>query len=91
VAGHLPDDRVRHALDEEHGGGEVPQIVDAEVSDFGERTDPPKPLAQVSGVRFGKFFYVPESDVRLSREEIFMPPIARKLTEGVDDQSGKWS
>lgn len=51
MAGHLPDDGVRHAFDEEHGGGEVPQVVDAEIVDFGEGADSPEPLAQVPGVR----------------------------------------
>jgi hypothetical protein len=45
VAGHLADDRVRHTLDEEHGGGEVAQVVDAKVVDFGKITNSPEPLA----------------------------------------------
>jgi len=34
MAGHLPADRVRNALDKEHSGSEGPQIVDVEIVDF---------------------------------------------------------
>jgi TolB-like protein len=41
----LPDDRVRHAFNEQHGHREVAQIMDAEVVNFGKVTDSPEPLA----------------------------------------------
>jgi hypothetical protein len=49
--------------------------VDAEVVNFGERTNSPESLAHVPGVGSGEFLYVPVFDVRLRRKQIFMPPL----------------
>ena len=91
VAGHLADDRVGHPLDEEHGRGEVPQVVDAEVVDSGEVADSSEPLTEVPGVRLGELLNVFESDVGFCRKQVFMLPVAWKLAEGINGRMGQYS
>jgi len=62
--------------------------MNAEVVDFGKVTDSSEPLTKVPSMRSGEFLNVLMLDVGFSRKQVFMLTVARKLAEGINNQSG---
>lgn len=91
MAGEFLDNRVRHALNEKRSSRKVPQVVDAEILNFGEVADSSEPLSKIPGVRFEKLLHILKSDVRLGREHVFMLSVAGELPERINYQPGTFT
>lgn len=91
MAGEFLDYCVCHALNEKCGSRKMPQVMDAEIMDFGEIADSSETLTKIPSMRSGKLLNVLKSDIRLGRKQIFMLSVAWKPFKGINDQPGRLS
>jgi hypothetical protein len=79
VTGHLRIMASDTPSIKKHGGGKVTQVMNPEILDFCQVPNSPKPLTNVPGMRLLKLLHLLVTDVRSSRKEIFMLPVAWEL------------